>query len=91
MYSPNYKDESEFLSKYKGKAFSEEDRLCIHPFIVPIQQQSNGSLCLNWPLVERVIEYIRGKINDVLYLQRSRETIHQSIGVDKPIRQVEGH
>lgn len=61
----------------------------MHPFIVPIQE-NQGKLSLNWKLVDNVIEYIRAKINDVLYLQKPRTSIHQALGVEKLIKPIDG-
>jgi CRISPR/Cas system-associated protein Cas7 (RAMP superfamily) len=77
-------NKDKFDQKYKSHQQA-SSKLVIHPFIVPIIEE-NGELKLNWKLIEQIIKYIRDKIHEVLYIQKSRETIYQSLNLD-PVKE----
>lgn len=79
IYCP-HKSQEEFFHKYKQNFYSNKKEhdtklLDVHPFIVPITENKDGKLDINWALINKVIKYVKDKILEIIHVQRRGNVI----------------
>lgn len=56
-------------------------KLELYPYIVPLVDK-DGKLEVNWALIENIQNYIQTKIMDIVFINKTKETIRKNYNVD---------